>query len=590
MARIESRYVCGTCGDAFLRWEGQCRTCGAWNSLVETVVREPKRTERARIARAGVGASVAQPLSSVGASEAPRLPIGIGELDRVLGGGLVPGSVVLLGGEPGIGKSTLLLQMLAALVTGSGSERGALYATGEESAAQVHLRAGRLGLLAGPAGERVRILAEREIGRIVEEARSSPPAVVVVDSVQTATVDELDGPAGSVGQVREATLRLMEFAKGEGTAVILAGHVTKDGSIAGPKTLEHLVDAVINLEGERFAALRLLRASKNRFGSTEEVGVFEMGDAGLTEVVDPGRAFLGEHDEPAPGSVIAPTLEGSRPLLVEVQALVSPARFGAPVRRVSGLDPNRLSLLVAVLGRRAGIGLSGHDVYANLAGGLTVVEPGLDLPTRPRPRLVTPRSAAHRRHRRDRRGRAARRAAPCRRVSSDDSARPRASGSAGPSSRDGPKGERPPTVSGMEVIVVATLADAVRERARRQPGGTWRGRRGDARLTPRQMTARGAGRLPDPSREPLIRYIRVLGALLGGSVGLVLATTGDGLFNQFDAAGALVALWTVAWIVVGFGILPHITVEPATWLLRQVEELSTAEFVTGDHRAPASGS
>ena len=226
----------------------------------------------------------------------------------------------------------------------------------------------------------------------------------------------------------------------------------------------------INLEGERFAALRLLRASKNRFGSTEEVGVFEMGDAGLAEVADPGRAFLGEHDEPAPGSVIAPTLEGSRPLLVEVQALVSPARFGAPVRRVSGLDPNRLSLLVAVLGRRAGIGLSGHDVYANLAGGLTVVEPGLDLPIGPRPRLVTPRSAAHRRHRRDRRGRAARGAAPRggSRATTPRGRAPRVR--PGHRAREDAKGERPPTVSGMEIIVVATLADAVREALAASPG------------------------------------------------------------------------------------------------------------------------
>ena len=298
----------------------------------------------------------------------------------MLGGGLVPGSVVLLGGEPGIGKSTLLLQTLAGLVAGPASERGVLYATGEESAAQVRLRATRLGLVTGHAGERIRVLAEHEVGRIVETARAEPPDVLVVDSVQTATVDELDGAAGSVGQVREATLRLMAYAKGEGTAVILAGHVTKDGTIAGPKTLEHLVDAVLNLEGERFASLRLLRASKNRFGSTEEVGVFEMGDDGLREVADPARAFLADHDAPAPGSVVAPTLEGSRPLLVEVQGLVSAARFGSPVRRASGLDPNRLSLLVAVLGRRAGIGLGGHDVYANLAGGLSVAEPGLDLP------------------------------------------------------------------------------------------------------------------------------------------------------------------------------------------------------------------
>jgi DNA repair protein RadA/Sms len=469
MARTESRYVCGTCGDAFLRWEGQCRTCGTWNSLVETVVREPKRAERARMARSGGTVAAAQPLAGVGGSEAPRLPVGIGELDRVLGGGLVPGSVVLLGGEPGIGKSTLLLQMVAALVAGPGAERGALYATGEESAAQVHLRAGRLGLLTGPAGERVRVLAENEVGRIVEEARSQPPEVVVVDSIQTATVDELDGAAGSVGQVREATLRLMEFAKGEGTAVIVAGHVTKDGSIAGPKTLEHLVDAVVNLEGERFAALRLLRASKNRFGSTEEVGVFEMRDAGLTEVIDPGRAFLGEHDEPAPGSVIAPTMEGSRPLLVEVQALVSPARFGAPVRRVSGLDANRLSLLVAVLGRRAGVGLSGHDVYANLAGGLAVMEPGLDLPIalalasslRDRPLMggtiaigevgllgeLRPVAGLERRLR------------EAARLGFGRAIVPR-----------GGKGDRPPSVSGMEVVVVATLADAVRAALAPGPG------------------------------------------------------------------------------------------------------------------------
>ena len=255
-----------------------------------------------------------------------------------------------------------------------------LYATGEESAGQVRLRAARLGLLTGPAGERIDVVAESTVERIVELATKRPPAVVVVDSIQTATVDELDGPAGSVGQVRESTLRLMELAKGEGVAVVLVGHVTKDGSIAGPKTLEHLVDAVLNLEGERYAALRVLRATKNRFGSTDEVGVFEMVEAGLREVDDPSRAFLVEHERPAPGSVVAPTLEGSRPLLVEVQALVAPSGYGTPARRGSGIDPNRLALLVAVLGRRAAIGLGSHDVYVNLAGGLAVDEPGLDLP------------------------------------------------------------------------------------------------------------------------------------------------------------------------------------------------------------------
>jgi DNA repair protein RadA/Sms len=266
------------------------------------------------------------------------------------------------------------------LQAAAGLGRPVLYASGEESAAQVRLRAGRLGLLGAPAGAAIEVLAEHDIGRIVEVGRSMRPALVVVDSIQTATVDELDGAAGSVGQVREATVRLMEFAKGEAIAVVLVGHVTKDGSIAGPKTMEHLVDAVVSIEGERYAALRLVRAAKNRFGSTDEVGVFEMAGSGLLEVSDPARAFLAEHAEPAPGSVVAPTMEGSRPLLVEVQALVAPAGYGTPARKASGIDPNRLGLLVAVLGRRAGVGLGSHDVYANLAGGLTVGEPGVDLP------------------------------------------------------------------------------------------------------------------------------------------------------------------------------------------------------------------
>lgn len=369
-----SRFVCQSCGEDFLRWEGQCRSCGSWNSLVETVVRAPggARGGRAPIAVRPGAEPVA--LAAIGEADIPRLATGLGEFDRVLGGGLVPGSLVLVGGEPGIGKSTLLLQVAAGL-TGP-----VLYATGEESAAQVRLRAHRLGLLDGPSGERVQVLPEHDIGSIIETARRLRPSVVVVDSIQTATVDELDGAAGSVGQVREATVRLMDFAKGEGIAVVLVGHVTKDGAIAGPKTLEHLVDAVVAVEGERYAALRLVRAAKNRFGSTEEVGVFEMAGTGLLEVTDPARAFLADHPEPAPGSVVAPTLEGSRPLLVEVQALVAPAGYGTPARKASGLDPNRLGLLVAVLGRRAGIGLGSHDVYANLAGGLSVAEPGLDLP------------------------------------------------------------------------------------------------------------------------------------------------------------------------------------------------------------------
>ncbi len=382
MAKSHSRFVCQSCGDAFLRWEGQCRTCEAWNTLVETVVREPARAGRSpstSVVLAGRGAP--EPLRSIAEADIPRLSVGIGELDRVLGGGLVPGSLVLLSGEPGIGKSTLLLQAAAGVAARVGPSGGhVLYATGEESSGQVRLRASRLGLLDGPAGEAVRVVPESEIGRIVELARTERPGLVIVDSIQTATVDDLDGPAGSVGQVRESALRLMELAKGDGIAVVLVGHVTKDGTIAGPKTLEHVVDAVLGLEGDRSAGLRLLRASKNRFGSTEEVGVFEMGEHGLDELTDPARAFLVEHDGAAPGSVVAPTLEGSRPLLVEVQALVAPVSYGTPRRTGVGIDPNRLALLVAVLGRRAGIGLGSHDVYANLAGGLSLEEPGLDLP------------------------------------------------------------------------------------------------------------------------------------------------------------------------------------------------------------------
>jgi DNA repair protein RadA/Sms len=381
LARPQTRFVCGSCGEAFLRWEGQCRACGGWNTLVETIVREEPRAARRTggVAAAGGLTATTESLAAIADADLPRLPIGIGELDRVLGGGLVPGSLVLLGGEPGIGKSTLLLQAAAGLLRASGGTAGVLYATGEESPGQVRLRAARLGLVSGSPGDAVRVLAEHDVGRVVDVARTVRPALVVLDSIQTATVDELDGAAGSVGQVREATLRLMDLAKGDGIAIILVGHVTKDGTIAGPKTLEHLVDAVVNLEGERYAALRLLRATKNRFGSTDEVGVFEMADTGLREVDDPARAFLVDHGGAAPGSVVAPTLEGSRPLLVEVQALVSPSGYGTPSRKASGLDPNRLSLLIAVLGKRAGIPLGSQDVYANIAGGLTVVEPALDL-------------------------------------------------------------------------------------------------------------------------------------------------------------------------------------------------------------------
>jgi DNA repair protein RadA/Sms len=394
----------------------------------------------------------------------------------------VPGSVILLSGEPGIGKSTLLLQAAAGIAGRPGSSDGAvLYASGEESAGQLRLRASRLGLLGGPAGNGIRVVAETEMGRVVELARTERPTVVVVDSIQTAQVDELDGPAGSVGQVRESALRLMELAKGDGIAVVIVGHVTKDGTIAGPKTLEHLVDAVLALEGERYGALRLLRASKNRFGSTEEVGVFEMGERGLAELADPARAFLVEHESAAPGSVVAPTLEGSRPLLVEVQALVAPIGYGTPRRTASGLDPNRVSLLVAVLGRRAGVDLGSHDVYANLAGGLRVDEPGLDLP-------VALALASSLRDRPIRPGTVAigevgllgelrlvpgieRRLREAARLGFTRAIVPRAS-----------RGAAPPDAPGLEVVTVGTLRDAI-----------------DAALEPRPAAAprRAVGRAPE---------------------------------------------------------------------------------------------
>jgi len=298
----------------------------------------------------------------------------------VTGGGVVPGSIVLMGGEPGIGKSTLLLQFAAGVVAGSGAGGAVLYASGEESAAQVRLRAGRLDLLGGPAAASIQVLAEAEVGAVIEAARTMRPVVLIVDSVQTLRSDDLDGPAGSVGQVREAAAGLAAFAKSEGVAVVIVGHVTKDGSLAGPKTLEHLVDAVLTLEGDRYGSLRVLRASKNRFGSTDEVGVFEMRETGLIEVADPSGAFLVRHAGPVAGSIVVPTMEGTRPLLVEVQALVSPSGIGPPRRTASGIDPNRMALLLAVLGRHAGIALGSHDVYANIAGGLSVGDRGLDLP------------------------------------------------------------------------------------------------------------------------------------------------------------------------------------------------------------------
>ena len=423
----------------------------------------------------------------------PAHPYRHRRFDRVLGGGDRPGSLLLLGGEPGIGKSTLLLQAAAGVgVT-------VLYATGEESAAQVRLRAGRVGLLDGAAGRAISVFAEHDVGRIVEAARQARPGLVVVDLVQTATVDELERSGGSVGQVRESAVRLMEFAKGEGVAVVLVGHVTKDGSLAGPKTLEHLVDAVLALEGERYASLRLLRAAKNRFGSTEEVGVFEIAASGLIEVDDPARAFLADHVEPAPGSVVAPTLEGPVRCWSRSRRSSRRAATGRQAGRRAGSIPPASALLVAVLGRRAGIGLGSHDVYANLAGGLSVAEPGLDLPvalalaSSLRDRPVAPGTVAI--------GEVGllgelrpvagveRRLREAARLGFERAIVPR-------------PGRGTPTVEvpGLHVVEVATLRDAV-EAALAEPADR-RGDAlaGDARLTARPGRARPGGRRDCPTR------------------------------------------------------------------------------------------
>jgi DNA repair protein RadA/Sms len=321
------------------------------------------------------------PLAAIGIQPASRSGTGIGEVDRVLGGGLVAGALMLLGGEPGIGKSTLVLELAAGIArSGTDDGRPVLYASGEESSTQLHLRADRLALTSGAAGERIHVLSETDLETILEVAERMAPRLLVVDSIQTLTADGLEGPAGSVGQVREAAARLGSWAHGRGVPVVLVGHVTKDGSLAGPRTLEHLVDVVMLLEGDRYGSLRVLRAAKNRFGSTEEVGVLEMSGDGLREVPDPARAFLGDGHHAAAGVAVAAVLEGTRPFLVEVQALTASAGMGLPRRTVAGVDRDRLALLVAVLGRHAGVDLAAQDLYVSLAGGANAEEPALDLP------------------------------------------------------------------------------------------------------------------------------------------------------------------------------------------------------------------
>ena len=376
MAKAKTAYVCSDCGAEYPKWQGQCDACGAWNTLSAFVVQPATKVAAVGAARgagyAGVDAARVQPLTSVAGEVEARHLIRIGELDRVLGGGLVEGSVVLVGGDPGIGKSTLLLQTLASL----GDRLPGLYVSGEESLAQIAARGHRLGLLLDP----IKALAETCVERILEHAQIEKPRVLVIDSIQTIWTETLPAAPGSVSQVRESAARLVRFAKESGICVFLVGHVTKEGGIAGPRVLEHMVDAVLYFEGEIGSRFRVLRAFKNRFGAVNELGVFAMGDKGLREVPNPSAIFLSAHQGATPGSAVMVTREGTRPLLVEVQALVDQSSLGNPRRVALGLEPNRLAMLLAVLHRHGGAAVFDQDVFVNVVGGIRVQETAADLP------------------------------------------------------------------------------------------------------------------------------------------------------------------------------------------------------------------
>ena len=365
-ARKETtRFVCGQCGYASRKWLGRCPDCGAWDSLAEE--------RQVAAARPGRPAATVQPLVAAdGGEEGERLVSGIAEMDRVLGGGIVPGSLVLIGGDPGIGKSTLILQLLSSLAA---RQHQVLYVTGEESVRQIRMRAGRLAI-----GEReIFVSTENCVEAVVDLARQLRPALLAVDSIQTVFSEEVGSAPGSVTQVREATARLLQLAKSTHLPILLVGHVTKDGAIAGPRVLEHMVDTVLYFEGDRGQVFRILRTVKNRFGSTNEIGVFEMQERGLVGVDNPSALFLAERPVNVPGSVVLPSVEGTRPILVEVQALVSRSSLGTARRTAIGADPQRLALLTAVLEKKLGVTLFDHDIFLNVAGGIRIVEPALDL-------------------------------------------------------------------------------------------------------------------------------------------------------------------------------------------------------------------
>src|SRR5262245_47629465 len=372
MARPAKRqFVCQSCGAVAPRWAGKCASCGEWNTLTEEA--DVAAPPGSGLARASKGRVIELETLAQTTDKIARIPTGLAELDRVTGGGIVPGSALLIGGEPGIGKSTLLLQVAAAFALGG---RRAVYFTGEEAATQVRLRSERLGLAHAP----VALACETSLSNILATlGEGSAPHLVIVDSIQTLWAEGIDAAPGTVSQVRTATQALVRFAKLQGTALLLVGHVTKDGQIAGPKVIEHMVDTVLYLEGDRGHSFRILRAAKNRFGATDEIGVFEMAASGLREVANPSELFLGERLASTPGSAVFAGMEGTRPILVELQALVVPSGLGTPRRAVVGWDTNRLSMLLAVIDARCGISFSQHDVYLNVAGGLKITEPAADL-------------------------------------------------------------------------------------------------------------------------------------------------------------------------------------------------------------------
>ncbi|PSL41296.1 DNA repair protein RadA/Sms [Salsuginibacillus halophilus] len=375
MAKTKTKFVCQECGYESRKWMGRCPGCQEWNTMVEEIESpEPKQRGAAPSASPArlSGAKKPQSINQVSGDEEPRLKTPLSELNRVLGGGIVPGSLVLVGGDPGIGKSTLLLQLSAAL---AGMNESVLYISGEESLKQTKLRADRLGVDA----ETLYVMPETNMGVIEQAIHDTKPALVIIDSIQTVQYDDVTSAPGSVAQVRESTNAFMNIAKQQGVAVFIVGHVTKQGSIAGPKMLEHMVDSVIYFEGERHHTYRILRAVKNRFGSTNEIGIFDMEESGLVEVKNPSEIFLEDRSQGASGSIVAAAMEGTRPVLVEIQALVAPTTYANPKRTATGLDQNRLSLLMAVLEKRVGMLLQNQDAYLNVAGGVKLDEPAVDL-------------------------------------------------------------------------------------------------------------------------------------------------------------------------------------------------------------------